>query len=138
LDDHASKIVIFGRVEEEKIARRLMDLVSDRRRVISLVGKLSLEEYMVLVRKCRAFIGNVSGPAHIAAALGVPTLTVFGGQVLPHEWHPLGKRTLSVRLNVECSPCYKFSPHECPYGIKCLTSLLPERVFSAVRQLLAA
>jgi lipopolysaccharide heptosyltransferase II len=136
LDNPDSRIVIFGKAEEEDIARRLMDLVKERGRIVSLVGKISLEEYMVLVRKCRAFIGNISGPAHIAAARGVPTLAIFGGQVLPHEWHPLGLKTLSVRLNVECAPCYKLSPNECPYGLKCLTSLSPDVVLPAVRRLL--
>jgi ADP-heptose:LPS heptosyltransferase len=137
LDDRDARIVIFGKAEEEPIARRLVESVKEKRRVVSLVGKISLKEYMILVRRCRAFIGNISGPAHIAAAMGVPTLTVFGGQVTPYEWQPIGKRTLSVRLNVECAPCYKFYPHECPYELKCLDSLPPEKVLPAVRQLLA-
>ena len=137
-DSHDLKIVIFGKAEEENIACRLLDLVKERGRMVSLVGKISLEEYMILVRMCRAFIGNISGPAHIAAAMGVPTLTIFGGQVLPHEWQPLGKKTLSVRLDVKCAPCYKFYPSECPYGLKCLASLSPEKILPVVRQLLAA
>jgi ADP-heptose:LPS heptosyltransferase len=137
LDDRDARVVVFGKAEEEAIAHRLMESVKEKQRVVSLVGKISLEECMILVGRCRAFIGNISGPAHVAAAMGVPTLTIFGGQVTPHEWQPIGKKTLSVRLNVECAPCYKFYPHECPYELKCLASLSPDKVFPAVRRLLA-
>lgn len=137
LDGNDSRIVIFGKADEEGIARRLMESAKERGRMVSLAGKTSLEEYMALVRKCRAFIGNISGPAHIAAAMGVPTLAIFGGQVLPQEWHPRGQRTLSISLDVECAPCYKFYPSECPYGLKCLASLTPEKVLASVQQLLA-
>ena len=105
-------------------------------RVVSLVGKIQLEEFMKILKYCHLFIGNVSGPGHIAAAMGVPTLMIFGGQVLPHEWHPLGRKTMSVRVQVACAPCYKSLPKDCPFGLKCLKLLWPEKVMGAVEQLL--
>jgi ADP-heptose:LPS heptosyltransferase len=91
---------------------------------------------MFMVTKVAIFIGNVSGPGHIAGVLGVPTLLVFAGQVTPYEWHPLGQKTMNIRMGIPCAPCYKAFPEQCPYDLKCLKFLWPEKVLSAVEQLL--
>lgn len=136
VEKYAAQIILFGGAEERHLTSDLYNFIKEKQKVTSLIGKTSLEEYMFLIRKCHALIGNMSGLSHIAALLGVPTLTIVGGQVLPQEWHPLGRRSLSVRLKVDCAPCYKSGIGECPYGIKCLASLSPEGVFTATRQLL--
>jgi ADP-heptose:LPS heptosyltransferase/GT2 family glycosyltransferase len=131
-----AKILIFGGKDEIKLASQLKQLMKHKQAAFSLAGEVNLNGFMNTLRHCSLFIGNVTGTSHIAGALGIPTLTVFAGQVLPHEWAPLGSKTLTVRTDVPCSPCYKSVPEECPFDLKCLKFLWPEKVYEAVDQLL--
>jgi lipopolysaccharide heptosyltransferase II len=129
-------IILFGGENDKNKAKELMSMVSDKRRIVSLVGKISLDEFMYLVKECDVFIGSISGPSHVASFLGVPTLVIFAGQVSPYEWSPIGERALVIRSAISCSPCYKVLAQECPYGLKCLKSIWPEKVLEAIYQLL--
>jgi ADP-heptose:LPS heptosyltransferase len=97
----------------------------DRPNLVQAQGRLGLAETAYLLSRARAFVGNISGPAHLAAALGVPTVALMSGYSLPVEWAPLGD-TLVLRADVPCAPCHQAT---CPvYGLACLTELRPERV----------
>ena len=78
------------------------------------------------------FLSNDSGPMHLAAALGVPTLAVFG-PTDPTETGPLGPRARFVREPVECSPCML---RECPIDHRCMTRVSADSVCQAARELL--
>jgi ADP-heptose:LPS heptosyltransferase len=93
--------------------------------VIQTQGRLSLGQTGHLIAGARAFLGILSGPAHWAAALGTPTVTIMSGHSLPVEWAPLG-RTLVLRAPVPCAPCHQPT---CPiYGLACLTALPAQRI----------
>lgn len=134
--NHAT-IFLFGGREDKKLTSDIYAKIKNKDRVTLLAGKFSLDEFMKAVTYCHLFIGNNSGPCHIAGIMGVPTLAIFSGQTSPHEWHPLGKKTMSIRVDTPCSPCYKASPEDCLFGLKCLKLLRPEKVIEAVDQLLA-
>jgi len=53
-----------------------------------MAGEITLKEFIGLVKFCNLFIGNNSGPAHIAGLMDIPTLCIMPGEILPHEWHP--------------------------------------------------
>jgi len=130
-------VVVVGTKSEEDIVLQLYENIKYKEKFISLVGKLALKEFIEFIRYLNLFIGNVSGPSHIASIVGIPTLTIFGGEVSPYEWHPLGMFTTSIRLDIPCSPCYKPKPELCPYDLKCLKLLWPEKVYEAAIQLSA-
>jgi lipopolysaccharide heptosyltransferase II len=136
IERYSAHVLLLGGKKEEKVISQIWSQMKYNDRVDSLAGNTSLEEFINLVRYCHLFIGNDSGPCHIAGVLKVPTLTIFGGQVSPYEWHPLGQKTISVRVDVPCAPCYKALPKDCPYDMKCLKFLWPEKVLEAIQQLL--
>jgi ADP-heptose:LPS heptosyltransferase/GT2 family glycosyltransferase/2-polyprenyl-3-methyl-5-hydroxy-6-metoxy-1,4-benzoquinol methylase len=105
---------------------------------VSLAGHLSLREFIAAVERCQLFIGNTSGPMHMAAARGVTTLGIFGGVVDPREWAPRGSHAATIRLATHCSPCYLGRPSDCPRNLECLTRLPAEKVWQAVCRLLLA
>lgn len=71
--------------------------------------------------------GNDSGGVHVSALLGIPTVTVFGS-TSPVWTAPMGKFTVAVSSEHECSPCFK---RECPSGIPvCMNDISTEEVFS--------
>lgn len=132
-----TKIIILGGKTDRKAANEIFSHVKSKDNVISIAGETSLNEFIEIVKKCDLFIGNDSGPCHIAGFLGVPTLTIFSGHVSPYEWHPLGQKSLTIRVDLPCSPCYLAGPEQCSYNLKCLKSLWPEKVWEAVNQLMA-
>ncbi len=102
--------------------------------VRDLAGVTDLGQALALVERVDLFLTNDSGLMHAAAALGRPTVAVFGS-TNPVTTGPLGPRVALLRTPVECSPCLK---PECPTGdLKCFTAISPEMVAQAARELLA-
>ena len=130
------KILLFGGKQEHELIEEIMDLSVYKDNVISLSGKLDLKQFMSVLKYCHVFIGNNSGPGHIAGVLGVPLLIIFSGHVLPHEWQPYGEKSLVIYRDTFCSPCYKLLPEECPFDLKCLKKISPEKVLEAIHELL--
>ena len=98
-------------------------------RHVNLVGKTRLSELITALRGCRLLVTNDTGTMHLAAALGTPTVSIFGSTE-PVLTGPLGSAHTVVRHHVPCSPCFK---RECPFGhYECMTKISPEQVAAAV------
>jgi ADP-heptose:LPS heptosyltransferase/GT2 family glycosyltransferase len=128
--------VLIGAAEEAPIAEAIMRAVADPAVVESLVGRVKLAELPEVMRACVLFVGNNSGPQHIAASLGLPTIGIHSGVVDAAEWAPLGPQAMALRRNMICSPCYLEFASDCPRDLACLTGLSPRDVFAACRRLL--
>jgi len=100
---------------------------------VDLVGKTSLAELAGLLGTAVVFVGNDSGSMHLAAALGTPTVGIYGSSST--AWtRPLGTRTTTVSAEgFACQPCFLKS---CPEDTFCLDTLDAERVHAAIRALL--
>lgn len=99
---------------------------------INLKGKTSLRELACLYRRAALVVTTDSGPMHIAAAVGTPTVALFG-PTDPARTGPFGAGHLVIRSNVPCSPC--FLKH-CA-GRECMMEITVEDVFEAVKQQLS-
>ena len=96
---------------------------------------LPLSDLMSLLAGARLFVGNDSGPAHIAAAFDVPCVTIFGSSN-SKIWHPWKTRHRVVETDWDCKPC----PGDRCYAFdepRCILSVTPEAVAQAVDELLA-
>ena len=128
-------ILIIGGPDEAPLAREL-EVAIDPARVLSLVGRIGLADLPIVLQASALFIGNNSGPKHISAALGVPTVGVHSGNVDAAEWGPLGRHAVTIRRKVVCGPCYLSTPTECHRKLACLTGIRPADVYRACRPLL--
>ncbi|MEE9614155.1 MAG: lipopolysaccharide heptosyltransferase II [Thermodesulfobacteriota bacterium] len=100
---------------------------------INLAGKTHLREFMTIAGRLKIFITNDSGPMHLAAAIGVPTVAVFGSTD-PSLTGPLGGRVKVIKNKIDCSPCFE---RECPYGhYDCMKAVTPDEVYRACKELL--
>jgi hypothetical protein len=79
-----------------------------------MAGRMSLAQSAALISEADIFIGNDSGPAHMAAALNIPTIAIFSGIHRAGLWEPLGEYVQTPRFQTECQGCQ--SELACPAG----------------------
>jgi heptosyltransferase II len=124
-------VVVLGSASErplcEDVAARLRERGMDAR---NLAGETTLREFIDLTAACRLFLTNDSGAMHVASALGVPTVAVFGATD-DTTTGPTGRFARVVREHAECSPCLL---RECPIDHRCMTRVTVEKVADAAFQ----
>lgn len=126
--------VLVGAPGEREMGAKLSALMTQSRHQ-NLVGQTGLTELITRLRDCRLLLTNDTGTMHLAAALGVPAVSIFGSTE-PILTGPLGANHRIVRHHVPCSPCFA---RECPLGhYDCLTGVTVERVAAEVVSLLTS
>jgi heptosyltransferase II len=123
-----AEVVLFGSASE----RELCASVAAECNAHNLAGQTSLREFIDMASACRIFLTNDSGAMHIASALGVPSVTVFGSTD-DITTGPTGPLARIVREPVECSPCLL---RECPIDHRCMTRIPASRVTATAFELL--
>lgn len=96
-----------------------------------LVDKLPLPFLSAVIKRCNLFIGNDSGITHLAAAVGTPTVAIFGSTD-PNTWGPRGERVRILYKKSPCSPCPSDTRRHC-FSQICLESVTVEDVISKIR-----
>ena len=129
--NHAT-VLVFGSQAE----RPLCEIVTEtlRRAQVecrNLAGETTLSEFIALAATCRIFLTNDSGAMHVASALGVPTVAIFGATD-DTTTGPTGSFARVVRAHAECSPCLL---RECPIDHRCMTRVTTGHVTEAAFQL---
>lgn len=137
LAEEPLNVLLIGGPDETDIARNIIRRVRKKRSVFNLTGKLKLSELPNLISRCALFVGNDSGPKHIAAGLGVPTIGVHSGVVDVHEWGPMGPNAVAIRREMACSPCYLEKAGDCPHDRACLKGLGTGDVYRLSKRMLA-
>lgn len=129
-DEYGGAALVFGGPEDKEACAGVKEALPS---AIDLSGKIPLRESIALLSCSSAFITNDSGPMHIAAALGVPTVAVFGSTE-DSLTGPVGMNAASVREKIDCSPCFK---RECAFGhYECLTRVGAKKVLAKVKELM--
>lgn len=106
IDQEDMVFLLFGSSADKTVVDALKALVDPRllgSRVIDMCGQINLRRTASLIKQCRIFITNDSGPMHMAAALGVPTVSIFG-PTDPELLKPYGEQHVSVVTDQCCTP----------------------------------
>lgn len=105
-----------------------------RTRIHVLAGRVGLSQFAAVLKRCALFIGNDTGAMHMAAAMDIPIVALFGPSD-PAEWGPRGRRVTVLYKGLDCRPC--FHP-TCRRGEdNCMRQISVEEVFRAAAQWLA-
>lgn len=127
-------VVLIGGPDERGLADAILPATNCR--VVDLVGILSLETLLAVLQQARLFLGNESGPMHMAAAAGTPVVGLFG-LTDPVRWGPVGVANISLRPPMPCEcvakdVCKKVDPSRA----YCVRRLSVDEVIEAVGDLL--
>lgn len=126
ISECAADVILFGAPGEKEIGERICSAM--KRRAISLVGQTTMRDLPALLSSCSVFVGNDSGAMHIAAAVGLPVVGVFG-PTDPEATRPVTRDFTLIREPVSCSPCFL---RTCPIDHRCMTRIEVSSVFDAL------
>ncbi|OGX16436.1 MAG: lipopolysaccharide heptosyltransferase II [Omnitrophica WOR_2 bacterium RBG_13_41_10] len=134
IDEHGFKVLIIAGPKDiayAKVVARNM-----RHAVIDLSGKTSISQLASVLKRCRLFISNDSGPVHIASAVGTPVISIFGRNqkgLSPKRWGPVGKKDRVLHKEVGCIYCLA---HNCVKEFACLKAITVEDVVNVADSIL--
>jgi len=128
----ANSFLVFGAPSERNLCEAVTrDLTSAGLAARTLAGETTLAQFIDLAAACRLFLTNDSGAMHVASALGVPTVAVFGATD-DAATGPTGPLARVVYQHVECSPCLL---RDCPIDHRCMTRVTAEHVATVALEL---
>ena len=127
----SANIVLLGSKNEKILNQKIIDSVKNKDKIMSVAGMFSLVEFFHLIKKMDYFIGNDSGPGHIAGIQGVSTLVIMGSRHPSTEWIPIGK-SMVVECCTPCGPCYD-NKLDC---VDCLFCIKPTDVYFGLERLI--
>jgi len=122
---YTADVILFGTAAEAAVSNAISAAM--RRPPIDLTGKTAIADLPALLSQCHLFIGNDSGAMHVAAAVGLPVVAMFG-PTDPHGTAPVTPRCTIVQEKPYCSPCFL---RRCPTDHRCMTAITPGRVEAA-------
>jgi heptosyltransferase-2 len=132
VEQYQARIVLFGSSADRPVAEAVAE--SMKRSPVILAGRTTLGELMGLIRECSLLITNDSGPMHLAAALDVPQVAIFGS-TSETLTGPLSGEATVLKHPVGCNPCFL---RKCPTDFRCMTGISAAQVLEAVRRRLDA
>jgi heptosyltransferase-2 len=126
----AASLVLLGSPSDRAIGDTIVSSAASQSHTFNWCGATSLDEAIAIISLCSKVVSNDSGLMHIAAALQVPQVAIFGSSD-PSHTPPNSVKATIISLHLPCSPCHQ---RECPLGhLNCLNQISPERVFAALQ-----
>jgi ADP-heptose:LPS heptosyltransferase len=132
----SARILILGDESERPIADVIVNVM--RYKPLDFTGRTSLEELTGLISNLNILITNDGGPLHIAVALGIKTVAIFGPvDTLVYGPYPSSSKHTVIAKDFDCQPCYQnFHFPVCLYDRRCTRDITVDEVYSAVEKLI--
>ena len=124
--ERGAEVILFGTAAESAVSSAIS--AGMKRPPVDLTGKTAITDLPALFSRCHLFIGNDSGAMHVAAAVGLPVVAVFG-PTDPNGTSPVTPRHSIVQDRPYCSPCFL---RRCPTDHRCMTAVTADMVEAAV------
>lgn len=132
IEKYDLNVVLVGGAQEVQSSKKIISLCKNSNHIVDLTGRMSLLQLMKVALNSKLVLGSDSGPGHIAAALNVPTVSIFG-PTDPRQCSPLASnKGYIVYQPVGCNPCYMSESYiKCENNI-CMKSIKVRSVVQAV------
>ena len=130
--------LLIGSPGERELCEQVNALAGEPAPV--LAGQTGVRELIALLARARVLVGNDSGPAHVASAVGTPVVSIFGSTAPAMGYAAFGPRTRVVEHpSLACRPCGRHGAHVCPQGhFRCMREIRPAAVIDRLTELLSA
>ena len=125
-----AQVLLIGSSDEDALARKIA--AEMEKKPASFVGKTTLRQLVSLISLANLFVTNDTGPMHLANALRVPVVAIFG-PTDPSRTGPFFQPARVLRKEVPCWPCLY---RKCPYDHRCMTAITPRGVFEVCQEFL--
>lgn len=132
--DLNAKVFLLGSADEKPLA----DVVkgkNDSANIVDLTGKLSLEELAAMIKELKVLVCNDGGPLHMAVALGINTVSIFGPvDERVYGPYPSSEKHIVIKKDISCRACYKnFRFNGCFNNRRCLEDINVDEVYEKVK-----
>jgi len=125
--------VLFGASNEKQIGELILNNLNPEIPTLNLIGKTNLQELFSCIKHCSVFLTNDSGPMHIAAALGVPTVAIFGS-TNDITTGPFSNNAIVLKSSEPCAPCIK---RHCAYNTyACMKNIKPSDAVDKLKHII--
>ena len=125
------KVVFLGSKEDSALCERIADLMAKRPAI--LAGKVSLLQSAAAVSLCRVILSNDSAPVHMASAMKIPAVAIFGSTIPQFGFGPYGVDHVIIQKEMKCRPCGIHGKRKCPEKhFRCMGKISAEEVFEAI------
>lgn len=129
-----SKILLVGDAADREFTAPIAKKLGSR--ALDIAGALPLMHTAAHLARCRAFVGNDSGLMHLAEAVGVPVVSLFGPTVEAFGYYPSLPKSRTIERKIACRPCSRNGSTPCPKGTEeCLRAIAPATVAATVATL---
>jgi heptosyltransferase-2 len=139
-DSDKVRFIFVGDAKDEALSREILSYArKGAEQSMLAAGATDLPRLAALIARCEVFLTNDSGPMHVASALGVPVVALFGPTVEAFGFFPRGPKDRVLQKDLNCRPCSVHGGDLCPIAThECMQGLAPFDVAQAVQQALSA
>lgn len=134
IKNHPVEIILIGSPGERKKANAIVNLIGNN--IHNLAGRTSISVLPAVLRRCSLFVGIDSAGLHLAAAVGVPTVGIFGPSS-PQSWAPRGRSHKVIQADLDCLPCRQKGCNNSEIS-KCLQVLGYEFIYQKIKPVIAS
>jgi len=132
-----AKVIFIGGKEDEKLCLEIASNMKSKPLIAA--GKTSPLQSVTLISRCKVIISNDTAPMHMAVAMRVPVVAIFGSTIPEFGFAPNGKNDLVIQKEIYCRPCGIHGRKKCPEKhFRCMKEITAEEVFEAVEKLWSA
>ena len=125
-----ANVILLGSPGDREVSNRVMELAQHK--PLDATGQTDITLAAAVLSEVDLLVSNDMGLAHLAPAVGTPTIVIFG-PTNPVTTRPFSDLATLVSANVECSPCML---RDCPIDHRCMTRISPDQIFEQTKKLL--
>ena len=136
LGEARAKVIFLGSEEDGALCEKTAELMTGRPAI--LAGKTSVLQSAAIASFCKVILSNDSAPVHIASAMKIPVVAIFGSTIPEFGFAPYGINHVIIQKKMECRPCGIHGKRKCPKEhFRCMREITTKEVFQAVLSRLA-
>jgi len=129
-----AQIILLGSKNEKKLTAQIAN--GCKKKILDLAGETDIMDMAVIIKNSELFISGDCGPMHIAAALNIPQIAIFGPTHPKLGFAPINTNAVIIQKDLSCRPCSLHGREKCPKThFKCMKDIKPEEILTKIEML---